>query len=302
MNRLQANLLLLLSGALWGMGFVAQSTAMDSMGPYLFIGLRFTVATLVMLPFAWLEIRATRRRGASSLSRADILRFSLVGLAMSGGMVFQQVGLLYTTVTHSGFITGLYVVFTPLIVVVFLRQRPHPVVWPAVSLAFVGIVLLAGGRLDGINSGDWLTLASAICWAAQCVLIGLFVQRQGRPIALATTQFAVVALLGMTAAVLFDDISWTAVSGAWLEVLYTGLFAGALAFSLQVIGQRYTTAPQAVIFLSSEAPFAALFGALFLGERIGLYGLIGCLLILIAMLIVELLPLVWRSPAQRRLA
>ena len=294
MTRLQANLLLLLAGAFWGMGFVAQSTAMESAGPFLFIGLRFVVATLVMLPFAWFETRRTHRHTAAPLQRADLLRFGIVGLAMFSGMAAQQVGLNHTSVTHSGFITGLYVVFTPIIMVLFLRRWPHPAVWPAVTLSFLGIALLAGGRLESVTLGDLLTLLSAVCWAVQIVLIAQFVQGRGYPVMLATTQFAVVAVLGMVAGFLFDDVTWAAATGAGTEILYTGIFAGALAFTLQVVGQRYTTAPQAVIFLSSEAPFAAAFGALFLDERIGRMGLLGCVFILVAMLMVELLPLRWR--------
>ena len=110
---------------------------------------------------------------------------------------------------------------------------------------------------------------------------------------------AVVAVLGMAAGALLDDVTRAAVTGAGTEILYTGIFAGALAFTLQVVGQRDTTAPQAVIFLSSEAPFAAAFGALFLDERIGRMGLLGCVFILVAMLMVELVPLRWRQTSQR---
>ena len=119
MTRVQANLLLLLAGAIWGAGFIAQSTAMQTLGPLWFIGLRFAVATAVALPFALLE----KSRATSPLRQADVAGFVLTGLALFAAATFQQVGLLTTTVTNSGFLTGLYVVFTPILTVLVLRRR-----------------------------------------------------------------------------------------------------------------------------------------------------------------------------------
>ena len=125
MTRIQANLLLLLAGAIWGMGFVAQSTAMEAIGPFLFTGLRFTLATLAILPFALRE----GRRAERTLTTKNRLAFVWVGLMLFGAIIFQQIGLLTTTVTNSGFLTGLYVVLTPLFAVILFRHWPHPIVW-----------------------------------------------------------------------------------------------------------------------------------------------------------------------------
>ena len=127
MPRHLANLLLLAAGSIWGAGFVAQSTAMDNIGPFLFIGLRFLVASAVLAPFAFMEARKADR----AVSPAHLRGFILVGLALFLGMALQQVGLTITTVTNSGFLTGLYVVFVPFITLLVLRQPPHPVIWPA---------------------------------------------------------------------------------------------------------------------------------------------------------------------------
>src|SRR4051812_14531284 len=118
MTRIQANLVLLLAAAIWGGGFVAQSTAMKAIGPFWFIGLRFAVATIVVLPFVWRENRKVKK----PLTRRNWLAFFLIGVALFGGAATQQIGLLTTTVTNSSFITGLYVVFVPLISVIFLRR------------------------------------------------------------------------------------------------------------------------------------------------------------------------------------
>ncbi len=290
MKRWQANLVLLLAGATWGMGFVAQATAMDSIGPFLFIALRFFVATAVVLPFALNESRRQRLREDTPLTASDMLGFGLIGISLFAGMATQQVGLLSTSVTNSGFLTGLYVVLTPILGVILFREFPHRITWVAAILSLVGIYLLSGGDIGALVIGDVLTIGSAICWALQVVMIARFVGQSGRPLALSIMQFAVTGALAMFFALLLEPISWSSIVAAGPQILYAGIFASGFAFTLQVIGQRYTSAPQAAIFLSSEAPFAALFAFWWLGERVGLIGLAGCALIFIAMLAVELVP------------
>jgi len=289
MSRLSANLLLLLAGAIWGMGFVAQQTAMEDLGPFSFIAMRFLIASVVVLPFAINECKRPKQ-ALPPLNSNHFLQFGLIGLCLFCGMAAQQVGLLTITVTNSGFLTGLYVVFTPFLAVLLFRQWPHPVVWPAALVAFSGIFFLSGGNLSQLQQGDFLTVLSAAFWALQVVLIGHFVGQSKRPLTLSLVQFMVTSLLASIVALAIESISLSAVRGAAVEILYTGVFATGIAFSLQVIGQCYTTAPQAAIFLSSESLFAALFGALFLGERVGWVGLFGCALIFIAMLLIELVP------------
>lgn len=303
MTRIQANLVLLLTAAIWGGGFVAQSTAMSAMGPFWFVGLRFAIAAFAVLPFAVLE----NRRSATPLSRADFGGFVLVGLALSGGAITQQIGLMTTTVTNSSFLTGLYVVFVPVISILLFRKAPHWVIWPVALLALGGIFLLSGGNLTQISVGDSWSILCALFWGVQIVLAGHFVARAHRPLALSATQFATCALISLLLAVLFEPISWTAVEGALAEILYVGLVSSGIAFVLQVVGQRYTTAPQAAIFLSSEALFGSFFGAVFLGETLPASGYLGCALIFAAMLIMEIVPEVLKrmetpSSAQREIA
>ncbi len=286
MSRIQANLLLLVAAAIWGGGFVAQSTAMKAIGPFWFIGLRFAVATIVVLPFVWME----SRKAAKPLTRSDRFSFLLIGIALFGGAATQQLGLLTTTVTNSSFITGLYVVFVPLIGVIFLRRSPHWIIWPAALMALCGIYLLSGGSFLRLTVGDFLTVVCALFWAAQIVLAGSAVKETGRPLGISVTQFAVCAVLALAIAAAIEPISIAAIRAVLGEILYVGIFSSGLAFALQIIGQRYTTAPQAAIFLASEALFGASLGALLLGETMSQLGYIGCALMFAAMLAVELVP------------
>lgn len=300
MPRHLANLLLLLAGAIWGMGFVAQSTAMDSIGPFVFIGLRFLVAAILLAPFALRE----SRRAAHPVAPAHLAGFALIGLTLFVAMALQQVGLTITTVTNSGFLTGLYVVFVPFITLFVLGQRLHPVIWPAVLMTFVGIWMLAGGSLSALNVGDLLTIGCAVLWAVQVILVGRYVGPSGRPLTLSFIQFALASVLGLGVGLATEPFELTQITAALPEILFAGLFATGLAFTFQVIGQRYTTAPQAAIFLSTESLFAALFGAVVLGERVPALGYVGGLLIFLAILLAELGPLVRatrHAPGQKTL-
>ncbi|UIJ72999.1 DMT family transporter [Aurantimonas sp. HBX-1] len=292
MSRLSANLLLLLAGAVWGMGFVAQSTAMDAVGPWTYTAAKFAVAALALAPFAILE----SRRAKAPLPASARTGFVLVGLMLFSGAILQQIGIVTTSVTNAGFLTGLYVVFTPILAFVLLRARPHWVVWPSAFAAFAGIVLLGGGGVAVPGFGDWLMVACAAFFALQIIAVGVFAGPTGRPLTLSFTQFAVAALLAGLGMLALEAPTPTSLAAAWPEILYGGLFSTALAFTLQIIGQRHTTAAQAAIFLSSEALFAALFAALLLGERIAAIGILGCILIFAAMLAVELVPLRDKGP------
>lgn len=286
MSRIQANLVLLLAAAIWGGGFVAQSQAMEWLGPNWFNALRFALASLAVLPFAWNEAKGAAR----PLSPREYGWFLLVGLSLLAAQTLQQMGIQSTTVTNASFLTGLYVVLVPIIAVAFLRRRPHWIIWPAALLTVVGILLLNGGSLSALGDGDVLVILCAAFLAVQITLTPIAVRISDRPLALAAVQFAVCAGGASLGAATLEPISTNAVVAALPEVLYGGLLSSGAAFVLQIIGQRYTTAPQAAIFLSSEALFGALFGAILLAETLPVIGYVGCCLIFSAMLLVELVP------------
>ncbi|MCF1448884.1 DMT family transporter [Agrobacterium vitis] len=286
MTRIQANLLLLLAAAIWGGGFVAQSTAMDHLGAHWFNALRFGIATLVLLPFAVLESRRSRDR----LSVGDVRMFIIIGVLLFAAQTAQQFGLKTTTVTNASFLTGLYVVIVPVLAVVFLRHRPHWIIWPSALAALLGILLLSGGSLSALSTGDGLTILCAGFFAVQILLTGRIIQTLSRPLALAAIQFAVTALLCTLAALSLEPISLADIENSMTQILYGGLLSSGLAFSLQIIGQRYTSSSQAAIFMSSEALFGALLGAVILHESLAPIGYLGCALMFLAMLAVEIVP------------
>jgi len=297
MSRTLANLLLLTAGAIWGMGFVAQQTAMDDIGPLLFITLRFLVAGFAVLPFAIAEIRKTEHHSYLSAVKTFKLDFFWVGLAFFLGMTFQQVGLLDTSVTNAGFLTALYVIMVPFLMVSLLKIPQPIIIWPASLLALTGIFLLSGGDISSLNKGDVVVIISALFWAAHVILTGRIGQKTNLPVTMACTQFFVTSALAVAffAGMLISGIGETLpttdqILGATPEILYAGIIAGGLGFTLQAVGQRYTSESAAAVLISTESLFAAMFGAFFLGERLIWLGYIGCGLIFAAILIVELMP------------
>lgn len=288
-----ANLLLLLAGAVWGMGFVAQVGAMEDIGPMLFMTLRFFIAGLCVLPFAIRELRKSGRVFNVLMLR----QFIPVGAIFFTAMAAQQVGLLATSVTNAGFLTALYVVLVPLILLIIFRERQAWIIWPAATIALVGIFLLSGGKIEALTWGDWLVMAGAIFAALHVIYIGRIGISSGLPVTMASTQFflsSIFAAIGYFITPhlgIFEPAANVAIiKNALPEILYAAIFAGALAFTLMAVGQRYTSAATAAILLASESLFAALFGAILLSERLSAIGYVGCALIFTSLVIVELNP------------
>ena len=284
MNRLTANLIMLTAAALWGMGFVAQSTAMEEIGPFMFTGLRFFGATLLLLPLALWE------RGRPGAQPVRLWPMVLIGTFLFLAIVTQQVGLVTTSVTNSGFLTAIYVVLVPVVAYLLFGERPMPVIVPGGLLAMVGLYFLTGAAITKLQPGDSLTLVCALFWALQVTLVARFMAGINRPFTLAFTQFAITSALGICIGLVVETTTFDAIRAATTEILYAGLISGGVAFTLQVVAQRHTSAAQAALILSMESVFAASFGALFLGERLAPAAYGGAVLILLAILLVELYP------------
>jgi drug/metabolite transporter (DMT)-like permease len=298
MNRTRANLCLLAAGAIWGGGFVAQSTAMEHVGPMVFTATRFLCAFLAILPFALIE----QKRANIPLRLLPWSLFLSVGLFLFIATASQQYGLLTTSVSNSGFLTGLYVVFVPAIGFLLFRDKPHFAIWPGAALALAGIYLLTGAHATEIVPGDIMTVFCALMWGFQILFAGRAMAISPRPYALAATQTAVCSALAFLVAIpteTFDPLSIALVSP---EIFYGGVISGGLAFTLQILGQRFTTSAAAALILSTEALFAALFGATLLGDRLGQLSWVGALLILAAILVVELTPLISKKPAAQNIS
>lgn len=290
MRRIHADLLLVLAAVVWGVAFVFQKTAMDHIGPLLFVAARSTVAALALTPFALRE----GRRAENQFPRGLLSVAVFAGAVFFLGAAIQQTGIITATATNAGFLTALYVVITPFLVWIVMRRAPAWVVWPAVVMSFIGVWLLGGGTIGSFARGDMLVAISAVFWAAHVVVVAQ-AARHARPVTFSAIQFAVVALLGLTGAILFEPVSLSALAAAWREIAYVGLLSSALTFTLLAIAMKHTPPTEAAIIVSSETLFAALAAYLLLGERLSAVGWCGAGLILAAVLLVQTGPLMLRS-------
>lgn len=287
MTRGTADMLLLFAALIWGLAFVGQATAMAHVGPLTFIGARFLVAALAVLPFALRESGAGR-----AIPRQRRAALAGLGVVFFLGAALQQVALLSTSVTNAGFLTALYVVFVPAIGAFVLGHRLPGAIWPAAALSLAGTFLLGGGHMAGLNGGDWLVVGGAAFWALQILGLGLLANGFNRPFATALSQFAVAAVFGFGLGFLFETPNLAGLLAAWREIAYTGFVSGGLAFTLQSVAQSHTPPSDSAILLSMESLFAALFGALLLGERLSLAGWIGGAMVLLAVVVVQLGPMI----------
>ena len=242
-----------------------------------FLGVRFAIAAAALVVPAAPRLR--------SLGRDGIAAGVLVGALLAAGFALQTTGLERTTVSSTGFITGLYVVLTPLFALVLFRVRIGLAVWSAVALAVAGLALLAGVHA-GSPSGDLLVLASTAAQALQIVAVGRVAARYD-PVALTFVEMATASAGFLVAALAAGDLGtprgWT----VWGALLVTGLFASAFAFLVQVWAQRRISATQIALVFSLETVFAGLFGYALDGDRLGLAGWSGCALILGGIVLAE---------------
>ena len=289
MSRPVAVLLLVIATMIWGLAFVAQKSAMTHVGPLTFAGERLLLGGVVLVPFMFGELRRKAVK-LSSFSPGLWVQIGLLCAAYMFGSLLQQFGLAHTSVTNAGFLTALYVLFAPLIAYVAIRAKPHPVIYVGAPLALIGIFYLNGGHLSALNYGDLLVIASAVFWGAHVFLLGQLSRATALPVTLSAISFLVVGALCMGLAFVFETPTLAGLSAIWVEVLYVGVMSTAVAFTLQAIAQQHVPAANAAIVLSSESLFAALGGALILGERLSPIGYAGAALIFFAIIVVEAVP------------
>ena len=277
--------LLMIAAIIWGSAFVAQRVGMSYVGPLTFNGVRFALGAIILLPFVrWgnqyskVENRTDRTR----LIQRGLWKGGLAGLILFGGATLQQVGLVYTTAGKAGFITGLYVIIVPLMGV-FLGHWPGWGGWVGAFCATIGLYLLSVTEVWTFAPGDFWELLGAFFWAAHVLLLSWLSPRIER-IQLACTQYMVCSILSLIVAGFTETIILHGIKDAMIPILYGGVLSVGIAYTLQVVAQRYAPPTHAAIILSLEAVFAALAGWLVLGEILSLRGLIGCTLMFAGML------------------
>lgn len=293
--RARANLLLVLTAAIWGLGFVAQRLGADSMGAMSFNALRFAIGALSLLPLIWWFARRNRAAPlvvpeppagevydetppVRSQAGSPLVPGLVVGAVLFTGAGLQQVGIATTTAGKASFITGLYIVLVPVLGLA-LGQRATRAVWVGLGVAVPGLYLLTMTEDLTIATGDLLVLVSAVFWAVHILVIDRYI-RTVDALELSAAQFATCALLSLGAALVFEAQPFSGLGPALGAVLYSGLIAVGVAYTLQVVAQRHAKPSHAALLLSLETVFGALGGWLLLGEVMSPQMLLGCALML----------------------
>jgi drug/metabolite transporter (DMT)-like permease len=288
---LRADILLLLTACIWGFAFVAQRSAVDNMGPFTFNSIRFILGGLSLVP---LVIYRLKRTGGPLPVRAYAAGALQAGVCLFIAAALQQIGIIYTTAGNSGFITGLYVVFTP-IFGIFLGKKTGLPTWIGMIFTLAGLFFLSvatrifgrdAAEPFGLNYGDVLTAVSALFWTCHVLLIDSLVKHLD-PVALSSGQFIICGVLSAIIALFRETVPSGAITGALIPILYSGLGSVGIAYTLQAVGQKYAPPAHATILLSTEGAFAAIGGVIILSEPLGTWTLLGFVLMFCGMLITQ---------------
>jgi drug/metabolite transporter (DMT)-like permease len=263
--------------AIWGVTFVQVKDALALYPLFAFLAVRFAISTAALAPFAWRPLR--------TLPRGGVLAGCGVGLLLALAYGLQTAGLELTTVSSTGFITGLYVVFTPLLALVVFRTHVPLAAWGGVALCLGGLLLLSGAP-GGSVAGNALVLGNAIAQSGQIAAMERFAPRYD-PRALTFLQMAVSFVAFSLIAATAGQLELPRGATVWAALLVTGVFAGALGYLVATWVQARTTAARAAIVFTLEAPFAALFGVLLAEETLGWRGWTGCTVMLTGIVLAE---------------
>lgn len=279
--RLKADLTLFAISIIWGSAFVAQRVAGQVGSVYIFNGVRYLLAALVVLPFAYRSFRAAGP--AQNISSSQYKWMIIAGFFLFIGSALQQAGVKYTTAGNAGFITSLYVVFIPILLFLFFGEKPHWVFVLAVLIAGVGAFLLSTGGSFEVRFGDLLEVIGAFFWAFHVIILGKYAH-QFESMTFSVGQLAVCGLLNLLLGLVIEPMP--VFDGQFLFAIgYTALLSLGLCYTLQIWAQKHTPPADAALILGLEAVFAVISGWLILGERLAALQALGAVMIFSAVIL-----------------
>jgi len=274
-NKYLITSLVLMVTAIWGGSFVVMKDTLVRMDVNSFLGWRFMIATLLLV--------AMRPRTMKHFTKKFLIKGVVVGSLLGSGYIFQTFGLTQTTVAKTGFITGLYAIFTPLLAAGLFKKQVSRVQWAATALAFAGLAMLSFKGLS-LGIGESLVLVSALLFAGHIIALGEWSSGMDT-YALTVVQMASVSAISFIAS-LTTKTEAPHDAGVWKAIIFTAVFASAFAFLIQTWTQSFM-APTAIgILLTMEYIFAAIFGVIFGHEHLGLRTLIGGSLVIVALVVI----------------
>ena len=295
MNKAQIknSFLLFLTAFIWGSAFVAQSVGMDHVGPFTFNCVRSFVGGLVLIPcITFLRSLKKKEEGNKIERKTLVTKVELIGGICCGVALFaasnmQQVGILYTTVGKSGFITALYVVIVP-ILGIFLKKRVPKIIWFCVGLSVVGLYLLCmTGETFTLNKGDMFILICAVLFSFHILIIDHF-SPKGDGVVISCIQFFTCGILSVVLMFATETPNVTDILAAKWPILYAGVLSSGVAYTLQVVAQKNVNPTVASLILCLESVVSALTGWLILHEVLSSRELLGCVLMFVAIVLAQI--------------
>ena len=280
----------LITTFIWGTAFIAQDTGMDNIGPLTFNSSRFFVGFLTILPFAILIEKNKIKKEIEKNSKLFIKYLIFMGVSLFLGTFLQQAALQYTNIANAAFFTVFYVPFVPIILFVIYKEKVHWSIWLSIALCIVGVYLLTDFSDAEIMLGDALVIFCSIFWALHIIFAGKFMQNFNIPVFYAALQAAFVFSLSIFFAFLFEEVILSNILLELSSILYAGALSGGIAFTLQMYAQKNIEEAPAAIIYSLEGVFAAIAGWIILDQFLKFNNIIGCFLILFAVILSQILP------------
>ena len=280
----------LITTFIWGTAFIAQDTGMDNIGPLTFNSSRFFVGFLTILPFAILIEKNKIKKEIKNNNKLFIKYLIFMGVSLFLGTFLQQAALQYTNIANAAFFTVFYVPFVPIILFIIYKEKVHWSIWPSIALCIVGVYLLTDFSDAEIMLGDTLVIFCSIFWALHIIFAGKFMQNFNIPVFYAALQAAFVFSLSIFFAFIFEEVILSNILLELNSILYAGALSGGIAFTLQMYAQKNIEEAPAAIIYSLEGVFAAIAGWIILDQFLKFNNIIGCFLILFAVILSQILP------------
>ena len=282
---LKQSMLLLLAATIWGVAFVAQSVGMEYVGPFTFLASRSVLGAFVLLPY--IIIRDKNGKEKTVNEKMLVIGGVCCGTFLFLASILQQIGIMYTTVGKSGFITAMYIIIVPLLGI-FLKKKVGIKIWTGVILAVAGLYFLC--MVPGtviIQRGDILTFLCAIAFSFHILIVDYFAPKVDG-VKLSCIQFFTCAIWSGIGMFLLEEASAESILFAWLPILYAGALSSGVAYTLQIIGQRGLNPTVASLIMSMESVISVIAGWAILGQSLSGRELAGCVLMFGAIILVQL--------------
>ena len=296
-KKMLGNIMLTITAFIWGISFVFQRKGMEFIEPLTFAASRLGLAALAVMIVAFImDMRERKKPGftprtgetADAYKRNTILGGVLAGLCLTGAGAFQQMGVVYTTAGKAGFITALYMMLVPVINFLFFKKKNTWLVWLGVVVGVVGLYLLCmTDKSFSVTKGDGLILICSVFFALHILVCDHFAPI-GNPVKISAIQFITACACTWVLAVLWEEPTWAKIVSAAVPIAYCGVMSGGVAYTLQILAQRNTDPTVAALLLSLESVFAVIGGAIMLHERMSPRELIGCLVMFVAIILVQI--------------